>query len=85
MPKESFREFATRYNAAWNAHDVLFDAHPTYTGRPGSIGDRGGNFVVQNSDCLLVLGSRLNIRQVSYDWKKFARRVCPSSLRHARR
>ena len=58
---------------AWNAHDVLFDAHPTYTGRPGSIGDRGGNFVVQNSDCLLVLGSRLNIRQVSYNWKSFAR------------
>jgi acetolactate synthase I/II/III large subunit len=57
----------------WNAHDVLFDAHPTYVGRPGSLGDRGGNFVVQNSDCLLVLGSRLNIRQVSYNWKSFAR------------
>jgi acetolactate synthase-1/2/3 large subunit len=57
----------------WNAHDALFDAHPTYVGRPGSLGDRGGNFVVQNSDCLLILGSRLNIRQVSYNWKSFAR------------
>lgn len=57
----------------WNAHDVLYDAHPTYVGRPGSLGDRGGNFVVQNCDCLLVLGSRLNIRQVSYNWKSFAR------------
>lgn len=58
---------------AWNAHDVLHDDHPMYVGRPGSIGDRAGNFAVQNSDLLLVLGSRLNIRQVSYNFKAFAR------------
>jgi acetolactate synthase-1/2/3 large subunit len=57
----------------WNAHDVLWDAHPLYSGRPGTIGNRPGNFVVQNSDLLLILGSRLNIRQVSYNWKTFAR------------
>lgn len=57
----------------WNAHDVLWDAHPLYVGRPGSIGTRAGNFAVQNSDCVLVLGSRLNIRQVSYNFKAFAR------------
>jgi acetolactate synthase-1/2/3 large subunit len=57
----------------WNAHDALFNAHPSFVGRPGSLGDRGGNFVVQNSDCLVILGSRLNIRQVSYNWKSFAR------------
>jgi acetolactate synthase-1/2/3 large subunit len=28
---------------------------------------------VQNADCVLVLGSRLNIRQVSYNWASFAR------------
>jgi acetolactate synthase-1/2/3 large subunit len=58
---------------AWNAHDALYDAHPCYVGRPGSIGNRAGNFAVQNADLLLVLGSRLNIRQVSYNWKSFAR------------
>ena len=57
----------------WNAHDVIWDAHPNYAGRPGSIGDRAGNFTVQNSDLLLILGSRLNIRQVSYNWTSFAR------------
>jgi acetolactate synthase-1/2/3 large subunit len=57
----------------WNAHDLVPDAHPTYAGRPGTIGTRQGNFTVQNSDLLLVLGSRLNIRQVSYNWKSFAR------------
>ena len=57
----------------WNAHDVIWDSHPLYCGRPGTIGDRGGNMVTQSSDLLLVLGSRLNIRQVSYNWTSFAR------------
>lgn len=57
----------------WNAHDVIWDDHPLYAGRPGTVGDRAGNFVVQNADFLLVLGSRLNIRQVSYNWSTFAR------------
>jgi len=57
----------------WNAHDVLWNAHPLYAGRPGTVGDRGGNMVTQSADLLLVLGSRLNIRQVSYNWQTFAR------------
>ncbi|NOU02708.1 MAG: thiamine pyrophosphate-binding protein [Novosphingobium sp.] len=58
---------------AWNAHDVVWNDHPLYCGRPGTIGDRGGNMVTQSADFLLVLGSRLNIRQVSYNWSSFAR------------
>jgi acetolactate synthase-1/2/3 large subunit len=59
--------------SGWNAHDVIWEEHPLNCGRPGSIGDRAGNFTVQNSDLLIVLGSRLNIRQISYNWKSFAR------------
>ncbi len=57
----------------WNAHDLLPDDDPRNCGRPGSVGDRPGNFAVQNADFLLVLGSRLNIRQVGYNWGTFAR------------
>ena len=57
----------------WNAYDVIPNDHPLYAGRPGTIGDRPGNFTVQNADLLLILGSRLNIRQVSYNWSAFAR------------
>ncbi len=59
--------------AGWNTHDMLPNEHPLYAGRPGSVGDRPGNFTVQNADFLLVLGSRLNIRQISYNWQCFAR------------
>jgi acetolactate synthase-1/2/3 large subunit len=58
---------------AWTAPDALPTDHPLNCGRPGTVGDRPGNFAVQNSDLILVLGSRLNIRQVSYNWKNFAR------------
>jgi acetolactate synthase-1/2/3 large subunit len=57
---------------AWT-HDTISSDNPLFCGRPGTIGDRAGNFVVQNADMLLVLGSRLNIRQVSYNWNAFAR------------
>ena len=56
---------------AWT-HDLLGNDDPLWCGRPGTIGDRAGNFAVQNADLLLVLGSRLNIRQISYNWGSFA-------------
>ena len=58
---------------AWNAHDSLWNDHPLYCGRPGTLGTRGGNFVVENSDLLISLGCRLNIRQISYNYKNFAK------------
>ena len=57
---------------AWNAHDALWNDHACFVGRPGTVGDRAGNFAVQNADFLLVLGCRLNIRQISYNWENFA-------------
>ena len=54
---------------AWGAHDLLEDSHKNYCGRPGTVGDRSE--VVQNCDLLLVLGSRLNIRQIGYNFMNF--------------
>ena len=57
---------------AWT-HDVIKSDHPNFVGRPGTIGTRPGNFIIQQCDLLLVLGSRLNIRQISYNWDSFAK------------
>lgn len=57
---------------AWNAQDVVADDHPLYVGRPGTVGDRAGNFAVQKADLVVVLGCRLNIRQISYNFAAFA-------------
>lgn len=58
---------------AFNAHDLLESDHPLHAGRPGTVGDRPGNFAVQSSDLLVVLGCRLNVRQIGYNWASFAR------------
>jgi acetolactate synthase I/II/III large subunit len=59
---------------AWT-HDLIASDDPLFCGRQGTIGDRTGNFTVQNADVLLILGSRLNIRQTSYNWQSFAPRA----------
>ena len=52
--------------------DILDHEHPNFIGRPGTYGDRAGNFAVQNSDVLLVLGSRLSIGLIGHDYQSFA-------------
>ena len=58
---------------AWTALDIIASDDPLFCGRPGDLATRAGNFTVQNSDVLLILGSRLGLRQVSYNWDSFAR------------
>jgi acetolactate synthase I/II/III large subunit len=56
----------------WRAADLVPNDHPLYSGRPGSIGQRGANFVQQNSDWLLVLGARLDLPQIAFNHANFA-------------
>lgn len=68
---EHFRDVVSRLDVpvvtALNAHDLLATDDPLVIGRPGIIGDRAGNLAVQNSDLIIVLGTRLKIGQVGYD------------------
>ena len=57
----------------WDSIDAIEDANPLYVGRGGIMGDRAGNFAVQNADLVLAVGNRLSIRQVGYNWKTWAR------------
>lgn len=56
----------------WDSIDLISDAHPLYAGRAGSLGNRAGNFAVQNSDLILSIGSRLSLRQTGFNWEKWA-------------
>jgi acetolactate synthase-1/2/3 large subunit len=57
----------------FNGVDVIPSDNEYFVGRIGTLGSRAGNFALQNSDLLISIGSRNNIRQVSYNWKSFAR------------
>ena len=55
------------------AYDIVPGTAQYYFGRYGTVGQRAGNFTVQNCDLLLAIGSRLNVRAISYNFKAFAR------------
>ncbi len=57
----------------WDSIDEIATKHRCYCGRGGTMGDRAGNFAVQNADLLICIGTRLNIYQVGYDVKTWAR------------
>ncbi len=57
----------------WNSIDCISDSNPLYVGRAGGMGDRPGNFAIQNSDLVFSVGSRLSIRQVGYNYQTWAR------------
>lgn len=57
----------------WDSIDLIETADPDYVGRGGTMGDRAGNFAVQNSDLVLAVGNRLSIYQVGYNVKTWAR------------
>lgn len=74
---EAFREAIEKLGVPivtyWNSVDLIEDEHPLYCGRGGNMGDRAGNFAVQNADLLIAVGTRISIRQVGYNWQTWAR------------
>jgi len=74
---DAFRSVAEKLNIPvvtyWNAVDLMEDEHPLYCGRAGNMGDRPGNWAIQNADLILAVGTRISIRQVGYNWKTWAR------------
>lgn len=74
---EAFKRVIEKLNipvvTGWNSIDAIYDEHSLYVGRGGIMGDRAGNFAVQNSDLVFSIGNRLSIRQVGYSWTTWAR------------
>lgn len=61
--------------SSWTASDLIPTDNELYIGRSGIMGDRAGNFTVQNSDLLLIIGSRMSVPQVGYNYSTFARKA----------
>ena len=59
----------------WLGMDLVSETNPLYAGRPGSIAPRGANFALQNSDLMLVIGSRLDMAFTGYAHEKLARQA----------
>ena len=64
---EAFRSVAEKLNIPivtyWNAVDLIEDDSPLYCGRAGNMGDRPGNWAIQNADLIIAVGTRISILQ----------------------
>jgi len=54
-------------------YDIVKNDSRYFFGRYGTVGNRMANFTVQNSDLIIAIGARLNVRAVSYNWEYFGR------------
>ncbi|MEO6035630.1 MAG: thiamine pyrophosphate-binding protein [Verrucomicrobiota bacterium] len=60
---------------SWAGIDMVDSDHPLVFGRAGVYGQRCANFVLQNCDYLLTIGTRLALPQVGYETSELARKA----------
>ena len=53
--------------------DLIPSDHRLFFGRPGILGERAANFIMQNADLFLVLGTRMGLRICGYAYETVAR------------
>jgi acetolactate synthase I/II/III large subunit len=58
--------------STWRAKGVFGDEEPLFMGCPGIPATRFSNYVLQNADFLLIIGTRLNPAITAYDEAHFA-------------
>jgi len=74
---DEFRCFISKFEIPVATSYLGIDLIPSdddyYVGRLGIKGDRAGNFAIQNSDLVIVLGSRLAVGLTGFEYDLFAR------------
>ena len=72
---QKLREQIKRLNlpvmTTWNGADRISADQENYFGRPNTWGMRYSNLLLQQSDLLIALGSRLGLQQTGFNWQAF--------------
>ncbi len=68
-------QYKIPFALTWNASDLMESSHPSYIGRPGAFAERGSNFIIQNADLYISVGTRLPFMVTGYNSKDFARKA----------
>jgi acetolactate synthase-1/2/3 large subunit len=56
----------------WNGADRVDNFADNYMGRPNTWGQRYANILIQQSDLVIAIGTRLGLQQTGFNWKQFA-------------
>ncbi len=63
------------FGLTWNASDLIESTHESFVGKPGAFAERGSNFIVQNCNLHISIGSRLPFMVTGYNSNDFARKA----------
>ncbi len=74
--EKEFNHFFDSYSfpavSTWTTKDLFDHDDPRYIGNFGLLGERAANFAIQSADLLLIVGSRLSIPNIGYDYNLFS-------------
>lgn len=75
LAKKLIQDLQVPYLVSWSAIDLFSESDPLNVGRVGIYGDRHANVLLQKSDLVVAIGTRLAIPQLGYDKKDFGRKA----------
>tara|TARA_B100002019_G_scaffold293454_1_gene321179 strand:+ start:582 stop:2339 length:1758 start_codon:yes stop_codon:yes gene_type:complete len=67
----SIKKTSIPFITTWNGADRIGSSHPNYFGRSNTWGQRRANIIIQQSDLVLALGTRLGLQQTGFNWQEF--------------
>lgn len=68
---DNFKRLGVPVTTTWNGADRITNDHPMYFGRPNTWGQRYSNILLQQTDLLIALGTRLGMQQTGFNWQEF--------------
>lgn len=69
--REALAGLSMPVTTTWNASDRIDADAYNYAGRPNTWGQRSANLVMQQSDLLIAIGTRLGMQQTGFNWQQF--------------
>ena len=75
LVQKLLKKFPIPFFLSWSAVDLLPSNHPMNFGRPGVYGNRASNLILQSSDLIISIGTRLSIPMIGYVHEEFARKA----------
>ncbi len=69
--KEDFINLGIPLMTTWNGADRISSDQSLYFGRPNTWGQRAANILIQQSDLVLAVGTRLGLQQTGFAWEDF--------------
>jgi acetolactate synthase-1/2/3 large subunit len=70
--EEFFLNLGFPIMTTWNGIDRISSSHDLFWGRPNTWGQRASNVLIQQSDLIIAIGTRLGLQQSGFNWQGFA-------------